>query len=288
MWKPVWDQSKISWSFKRWWLSCYVLHSIIIFCIYELRDDLKDTVSNGQGRERLQDYYSPSKISGLIFSRCCSTTWILCRASPPAVALLCAPTSPTLSEMWDQVRLWVRVCDDVIAMSLGGGGAPQRAKWMNHGSFWGKTSIDHRHALSPYDMLRILLSLTVSLTHTHTHTHTHTRTWVWVSRQRGSQRQCVSVYGLRQALCAVVCRECWQIPCMFSGFVCERHESKSNTYTDLSAVQIWDDARWTAILCEKWWSILMFTTQLWHKMLCCYILLLACFYEDTTWLRNIW
>ena len=185
-----------------------MFYILLSYFVYELRDEIKDTLNNWQGRERLQDYNSTSKISGLIFSRCCSTTWILCRASPPAVALLCAPTSPTLSEMWDQVRLWVRVCDDVIAMSLGGGGVPQQAKWMNHGSFWGKKSIDHRHA---YDRLRILfslsltLSLSLSFTHAHTHTHTHTNTHIYMGMSQQAEGEsaavCVRIWAPSGSVC---------------------------------------------------------------------------------------
>lgn len=71
----------------------------------------------------------PSNISGLICSRCYSTTWILCRTSSSCGFLL-FPSLPRI-ELPKWVRLWVRGVYVVIGLSMVEG------LQMSHGSFWG-------------------------------------------------------------------------------------------------------------------------------------------------------
>lgn len=157
--------------------------------------------------------YSPSNVSGLISSRCCPTTWILCRSFAAVVAFLrILPPAPLTSvslTYWDQVKLWVRLCYDVIPMSLGGGiGCSNKPNRWVMGAFGGRMCIYHRHAQAQ-GLASTQRCLSHPFTRSHTYAPTLTEGRVWVRRRKGGLRQSVSVYGLYQARCAVACRECW-------------------------------------------------------------------------------
>lgn len=94
----------------------------------------------------------------------------------------------------------------------------QRVKEMSHESFfffWGEIGQQQARRVSIWELLE-------------SHTHTVANTRGGVSQQSASETDCVRIWVLRRANTLWCCWECWQIPCMFSGFVCKRHKSNSN------------------------------------------------------------
>lgn len=95
---------------------------------------------------------SPYNMLGLICSRCCGTTWILCRTFPPAVAPLCAFSSslPSLSlpdmlgsgQALGQGLLW---CHSDVTGGWGGGGQTSQIdeSWELWGAEWASTTDTH-------------------------------------------------------------------------------------------------------------------------------------------------
>lgn len=176
----------------------------------------------------------PSNISGLIFSRCCTTTSILCRSFAAVVAFLCIFLSPQFclpdilgsGQAVGQALLW---CHTDVTW---GGRLQQRAKQMSHGSFWGQNVHLPQTRTGSGVSLNTVLSQSPIHSLTHICTHSYRGEGMSQKAERGSAAVCVRIWALSGSVCRSLSG--MLVDSLHVYWVCvweERLKGKTHTHT---------------------------------------------------------